>query len=71
MARIALMGLAASAVMLLMGQIHFLIGIGGGLMVYAALVGWGGLTESDRRLVAQILSLMPGQAWLRARWAAR
>lgn len=66
--RIAVLSLATILVMILVGQLHFVLGIIVGLLVYGALIWWGGLADSDRVLVNQILAIMPGHAWLRARW---
>lgn len=69
--RIALIGAVTGAVMLAVGQIHFIAGIVIGLIVYTVL-GWiWGLADDDRALMHQILAVIPGQAWLRTRLAAR
>jgi len=69
--RISLMAVISGAVMLLFGRIHFIVGSFVGLLVYAALIWRGGLADTDRALVRQIIAVIPGTAWLRARIAGR
>lgn len=66
--RVALVALITSAVMLLVGQIHFILGSLVGLVVYAGLILRWGLNDSDRALVWQIVGVLPGGAWLRERF---
>jgi len=69
--RVITMSVVAALVMIIAGQIHFLLGMTLGLFVYAGLIWRGGLADSDRALVWQILAILPGHAWLRARLAAQ
>lgn len=60
MLRVALIGIGAGIVMLLAGQIHWLIGIAVGFLVYGAGIIWGGgLRGDDWLLLARLLESLP------------
>lgn len=70
-ARVILIAIVTGIVMVVIGQVHFLVGIPIGLAVYAALIWSFGLFETDRALMRQILAIIPGYAWVQRRWAVR
>jgi O-antigen/teichoic acid export membrane protein len=60
MVRVALIGIVAGGVMLLAGQLHWLVGIAAGIIVYGVGVIWGGgLHGDDWLLLARLLESMP------------
>nr|PZN58199.1 MAG: hypothetical protein DIU68_02465 [Chloroflexota bacterium] len=67
--RMAALGLAVAAAMVLLGGIHPALGVGGGLALYIALVLAGGVLASDDwDLLYRLTAAMPGGALLLRYW---
>ncbi len=69
LARLAAVGLIAAAVMLLLGRLHPILGIVGGLAIYVT-GGLGAriLSPDDWDLLYRLVSAMPGGALIRRYW---
>lgn len=69
MARVLVVGAVAALVMLLVGQIHWMLGMASGGLVYAAGIIWGGvLAAADWDLLYRLLAALPGGGFIRRYW---
>jgi len=68
-ARVLVIGGLSALVMVLVGQIHWMLGMLGGVLFYVVGIIWGGvLASADWDLLYRLLAAMPGGAMIRRYW---